>query len=496
MTVSSALPPLADGVTLCELGVDNLRGLRMGRPVELRRLTLLAGRNGIGKSTFARVFPLLRQSAGRRKREPILWWERGEVDFGAFDVAVRRGSEEITFTFSFADPDGTRWTATSVLVRDNGWSRVRRVAVEQGDRSLSYCFGKDGQLQTVEGRASGDAFTANHKESIDWLVPDLEAVPGWLFGIPDPEEIGSPLHRILHTVYPDHTETQRLSISMASSGTLDRLFPWTDGDELLGKTTTNSGATLKKFLANPEASQRLRRANFCYWGLQRLSQAGGLTLEVGNRTAYLGPFRADPERAYAPQGLAVDRLDPRGSNLAMFLASLSPDEREDLNAELSDKLGFTVSIETAGGFYSLHVELNDGRYNLVDVGYGYSQVLPVAVQLWASRRTLSTRRDPAPDAVVVIEQPEIHLHPHQQVLLGRALAAFAADDHGPMHIIETHSEHLIGEVGRMIARGQLAPERVGVLCFEPHDEGGTKVFQATFNEHGVLHDWPVGFLSP
>jgi predicted ATPase len=82
------------------------------------------------------------------------------------------------------------------------------------------------------------------------------------------------------------------------------------------------------------------------------------------------------------------------------------------------------------------------------------------------------------------------------VLLARAIGEYAADEHGPMQIIETHSDHLIGEIGMMIARGRLSPERVGVVCFEPHPQGGTRVFNAHFNENGVLHDWPVGFLSP
>lgn len=496
MTVSSGLPPLADGVTLCELGVDNLRSLRMEQPVELRRLTLLAGRNGIGKSTFARVFPLLRQSAGRRKREPILWWVRDEVDFGGFDVAVRRGSEDMVFSLGFHDLDGTRWTARSSLVRDNGWSRTRRVSVEQGDRCLSLCFNDDGRLQSIEGRAAGDAFAAKDKEAIDWLLPELQAAPAWLFAIPDPQEIISPLNRIIDTAYPGLATNAKLGIQISMSGTLDRIFPWTNAEELLVGNQGERREILERIFEDPQTSQRLRRANFCYWALQRLLQADELAEELGNRTAYLGPFRAAPERTYAPQGVAVDRLDARGANLAMFLVALSAEEREDLNAELRTRLDFTVGVEANGGHYSIHVDLKDGRFNLMDVGYGYSQVLPVVVQLWASRRTLSTRRDPSPDAVVVIEQPELHLHPHQQALLGRALGSFAADEHGPMHIIETHSDHLISEIGMMVALGQLSPERVGVLCFEPHPEGGTRVFNAHFNEDGVLHDWPVGFLSP
>lgn len=442
MMVRSALPPLADGVTLCELGVDNLRALRMEQPVELRRLTLLAGRNGIGKSTFGRVFPLLRQSAGRRKREPILWWERDEIDFGSFEEARRRNSEQISFTLGFADANSKRWQAKSVLALGSDGTQVRRVEVQDPGRWVSFCFGEDGKLEKVEGQIGDRGFEA------------------------DDQDIGGVLHA--------------------------------RADELFAVPNDEEQTLLRRFIAkwNDVDSRKPVVDLALAWGIQRMQDAADLVHETATRTAYLGPFRAAPERAYRPQGVAVDRLDPRGANLVMFLAALSVDEREELNAELRDKFGFAVAIHTASGYYSVHVELDDGRYNLVDVGYGYSQVLPVVVQLWASRRTLSSRRDPAPDVAVVIEQPEIHLHPHQQVLLGRALGAFAADDHGPMHIIETHSEHLISEIGRMIARGQLAPERVGVLCFDPHPEGGTKVFQATFNEHGVLHNWPVGFLSP
>jgi AAA ATPase domain len=439
MTVSSGLPPLADGVTLCELGVDNLRALRMETPVELRRLTLLAGRNGIGKSTFARVFPLLRQSAGRRKREPILWWERDEIDFGGFDEALRRSAERIRFTFGFADANGTRWRATSEL---GPGSEVSRVDLEDEGRRVSFLFDHDGKLEKAQGMVSGRTFEADDRD----LGGVLRAKPDELFMVPNDEE-----------------ET-----------------------------------ALRRFLAQRRgvASSRPDVDVTLVWALDGMQRAADLIHEISTRTAYLGPFRAAPERTYRPQSVAVEQLDPRGANLAMFLAALSAEERDDLNDDLRQKLGFAVSIEAAGGHYSIHVELKDGRYNLVDVGYGYSQILPVAVQLWASRRTLSTSREPALHAVVVIEQPELHLHPHQQALLGRALASFAADEQGPMQIIETHSDHLIGEVGRMIARGRLAPERVGVLCFEPHPEGGTKVSPATFNEHGVLHDWPVGFLSP
>ena len=61
---------------LSAIGVRRLRTLYdLGTPVPLTPLTVLIGRNSAGKSTFARLLPLLRQSAERKKRGPILWFD-------------------------------------------------------------------------------------------------------------------------------------------------------------------------------------------------------------------------------------------------------------------------------------------------------------------------------------------------------------------------------------------------------------------------------------
>lgn len=80
--------------------VHNLRSIEDSGNIDLKPITILVGRNSSGKSTLARVFPLLRQSAEATKRGPILWWGR-LADYGSFDNAVNRYAKEKTIGLDF-----------------------------------------------------------------------------------------------------------------------------------------------------------------------------------------------------------------------------------------------------------------------------------------------------------------------------------------------------------------------------------------------------------
>lgn len=80
--------------------VKNLRCFGDTGFIDLRPITILVGKNSAGKSTFARLFPLLRQSAEEDKRSPILWYGR-LVDFGSFPVALNRTAKEKRISLEF-----------------------------------------------------------------------------------------------------------------------------------------------------------------------------------------------------------------------------------------------------------------------------------------------------------------------------------------------------------------------------------------------------------
>ncbi len=435
-----ALPIIDNGWVLSGLRVDNLRALRMDEPLELRRLMLVVGRNGIGKSTLTRVFPLLGQSTVEGSREPLLWWARGGVDFGSFDEARRRGQDEVTFGFEFHDiEDGHRLMASTTLVTDGEGSRVG----------------------CVRAWAAGNELTLSFDSAPRVLTRTDEGTKDW-------SEAARAQHVIPHA-----------------------------GTALFGGARGSRLDDAARQARRPEIKQpggSLREWIGLIWGVE---ECAALVRELAERTGYIGPFRAIPERDYRYQSVAVEALDPRGENLAMFLGALEPDEFADLGDFLHRTLDFRLALDRTGGRYALRIILDGQSYNLLDVGFGYSQVLPVAVQLWASGRVLSTSRTKERLLLLAIEQPELHLHPHHQVLVARALGASAMTDEGPMQLIETHSDHIVSEIGLLVARGELDRERVGVVCVEPHPDGdGAAVRLATYDEDGVLQNWPAGFLSP
>lgn len=382
-------------------------------------------------------------------REPLLWWKENEVDFGDFAKALRRGAEEMTFSFGFTDPDATQWQVKSSLCSAPQSSRVHRVELQQGEARFTLTFGDDGMPGRMTGSYFGDSFTEGAEE----FLPRLPIDPSKLFAVPSEPESPTKLLEMTEDMFHGNTELERRrGIVLA--------LPWDDDDGVIESLESRSLGQkfhweVSQLKQQPERILAIRRARFCWWALERLRQAELLVEEMARRSVYMGPFRAVPSRGYRPSGSAVEQIDSRGGNLALFLVALSPQERQALNDYLARSLGFRVHTKVSGAQWELQVELADGAtFELPDVGFGYSQVLPVAVQLWASSQVLSTSRSKERVATIVIEQPELHLHPHQQVLIARALGACAALDQGPVQIVETHSDHLVG--GRHADRARQA----------------------------------------
>jgi predicted ATPase len=133
--------------------------------------------------------------------------------------------------------------------------------------------------------------------------------------------------------------------------------------------------------------------------------------------------------------------------------------------------------------YELLVKHRDALVNLKDVGVGVSQVIPVVVAALFAK----------PGHVVIVEEPESHLHPLAQAKLAELLAKVSAE-RGVQFIVETHSEHLFRRLQTLIARQEVQPEQAA-LYFVERDGQAAKLRELRLDEFGRLTNWPDKFFG-
>lgn len=122
----------------------------------------------------------------------------------------------------------------------------------------------------------------------------------------------------------------------------------------------------------------------------------------------------------------------------------------------------------------------------VNVGFGFTYVLPIVVAVLAAR----------PGDLLLIENPESHLHPQGQAQLGSLLTCAASD--GVQIIVETHSDHLLNGVRVAVKEKQIKPEQVSVYYFERDpdaEEHVTEIVRPTIDANGRLSQQPRGFFD-
>lgn len=141
---------------------------------------------------------------------------------------------------------------------------------------------------------------------------------------------------------------------------------------------------------------------------------------------------------------------------------------------------YEADLIQAGFSFSSPGSLNSRTYRATNVGFGISYVLPVIVALLATPT----------GGLIIIENPEAHLHPQGQTYLGELCARAAKA--GIQVIIETHSDHFMDGVRISVKNKTLTPNQVKFHYF--HRQGTeTQIKSPNIDEKGKLSEWPEGF---
>ena len=234
---------------------------------------------------------------------------------------------------------------------------------------------------------------------------------------------------------------------------------------------------------------------------------------LGSQIFYLGPLRDDPRPIYAIPPLPNQRdvglkgeytaamLDVHKDTLVDYPLPLSLEEKfkgeyqfdrgtlekavkvwlnrmglaESFDTTMTSKVGYQLAVRPKGVQRDL---------DLMSLGVGVSQVLPTIVMALLAPE----------DSVLIFEQPEVHLHPKVQSVLGDFFLGIVGC--GKQCIVETHSEYLIHRIRRRIAESRDGKilQQLGIYFVELKD-GVSQFSLVKPNEYGAILDWPNDFFD-
>ncbi|MCY4560584.1 MAG: DUF3696 domain-containing protein [Chloroflexi bacterium] len=225
--------------------------------------------------------------------------------------------------------------------------------------------------------------------------------------------------------------------------------------------------------------------------------------ELMDSIYYLGPLREYPRREYHWAGSSPEDVGQRGERTVdAILAATRDDETRSLGYRMRRK-SFQEMIahwlRKLGLIHEFHLEEIAHGTNLyraivkttrlstptalTDVGFGVSQILPALVLLYY-----------VPEgSTVLMEQPEIHLHPAVQAGLGDVMLN-VAEARNLQIVVESHSEHLMRRLQRRVAEEKAMSKDVK-LYFVSTERGTARADDLALNEWGEIENWPNNFFG-
>ena len=240
---------------------------------------------------------------------------------------------------------------------------------------------------------------------------------------------------------------------------------------------------------------------------------------------YIGPFRTAPERIYRRDmsrrsvNIGVGNKGEQFSNVLInnYFEDNSILEKVSEWCQKILKCNLTVE-QISDEYYQICLTKDNQQNNIIDSGYGISQVLPIITQIvlsmYKSKAYLEDVKKRYESIMgvehieeiekelydlLIIEQPELHLHPSAQTKLAHLVAAAVEKGYGNhSFIIETHSEHFIRALQVMIADNtcQLTNDMVKIYYIDHDINNNSVVSEMPINKYGQLKQrWPKGFFD-
>lgn len=486
---------------LKQIQIKNLKSIKDSGAIDLKPLTVVIGKNSSGKSSFLRVFPLLKQSYVVNLSEPILWY--GDyVDFGSFkntlnSDCIKGDCIELVMSFENVKKpymyNRIEYKSIKITfhIKERSISRYEIVINDINEIILEEREGKKYNIIV-----NGDFINCPSLVLADYRMNkfplfssnDERTLYHRSFGIPKEifEKYTSGSDFDAYSLFGEYMVKLDDHISLESAKV--------DADSLF----------LKIFKSNKILEEEDRERVACILirntVMEVLNSIEETMATTFRNVQYFQPLRSRGDRFYRVQGLNTKEIDSDGNNGPMFLYNMQSNKEKEFENWCMENFGFTYSISKFGdGLESTSITIKNNNdkseHNLTDTGFGYSQIFPIILSLW--NYTENQVRNNV-ERIIVIEQPELHLHPSFQKrimkVITRIIEIAKKKKMDLKFIIETHSETIVNYLGNIVAKDYGKSNDINLLVCDMVDK--ESVFKTmNFNENGLIENWPIGFFS-
>ncbi len=438
---------------LTQLQIQNFKGWKDTGSIRMAPITLFFGANSSGKSSLGQFLMLLKQTVESQDRKAVLFpgGRNSAVQLGSFQDMIfgREPENRISFKYQWKMP-------TSLVVSD-----------PLSDHEYS------GDIMRFEATVGRD------QHGLNTVIVD----------------------QFRYQLLQD--DDAQFSVGMHRRSEKKAAYDVTDEKYDLKRNkgrVWHPPGTVRFYGFPDEVVAYYQNADF----VQSLNLAQE---KLFRSLAYLGPLRTKAERLYSWTGTEPESVGYAGDNMvAAILAarqrklSMGHGQRykpfEQVIAEKLKEMGLIESfkvnqISKKRQDYEVKVKTKGslGEVDLPDVGFGISQVLPVLVECFYA---------PA-NSIILMEQPEIHLHPRAQAFLADVMidvinAREDGQDRNIQLVIETHSEHFLRRLQRRIAEDVVKKEQVAAY-FADVSKTPAKLEELRLDMFGNIENWPKDFFG-
>ena len=505
----------------------NVKAFNDTGTIDIAPITIVVGRNSCGKSSFIRMPVVLSQTFKSGAETPICLngSQADFIDYGNFEdvlhnhqgdhfsivieysfdissynsrpqnrvIRKRRhdnnadNPDTIALAISFSKPDQKRVYASQIdlLINRELFSQFKKIGATR-----KYIFTQkkaicDGKLIDVDYRYQIIA------DDIQNFMP--------VFDMEIPVAIAAAIYEAITGEKPDEEELNRIVTLIVRYRRMDSSFPEAFKAEKDILNSKSNDARIIEWYNAFDISARLFGEVFYYIEPEFLN------------LHYIGPIRSAPKRMYRNDENEHVDVGTYGDYTSALLFNDAKEKGTLVKAVsdwLNEVLDYTVEINEIEktGYYQISAKdsTTHSSANLIDVGYGISQVLPIVTQVkysyignasWRKWRSTIPKQE-----LFVIEQPELHLHPAGQAGLAQLFASnvIRKQDRNKTFFIETHSEHFIRALQVLIADPDypLTSDMVKIYYVDKTCDGNSTIREIRMNECGQFIDrWPEGFFD-